>query len=208
MNDAFNKIKEFFVSMEMYNGCWAICVQYRPKWMAYTSEDGRIKAAQDDEVPDMWWYCANDNSVTVDEIIDLINETVQTNLEAIKKVELFKSKASELKQLFSDEKLTYKKLQTLKFVFDDSKVNEATPKPKVEEKKKVATKKDMMAQVGAEIQEHNVFTSSANNTTENNEPETKVNKAGRRKRVVIEPKTVGTVRPSEMTQEEIDDLRG
>ena len=202
MNEAIDKIKDYFVSMERLNGCWVICVQYRPKWMAYSSEDGRVKVAQEDEAPDMWWYCANDKTVTVDEIITLIDETVQTNLEAIKKVELFKCKAGELKQLFSDEKITYQKLQTLKFVFDDSQVTKATSQTKTEEKKKMPSKKDVMAQVGAEIQEHNVFT-----TPTETQPTTPV-KPTRRKRSIAEPKDAETLTPSEMTQEEIDDLRG
>lgn len=200
MNEAIDKIKDYFVSMERYNGCWAICVQYRPKWMAYPSEDGRVKVTQEDEAPDMWWYCANDKTVTVDEIITLIDETIQTNLEAIKKVELFKCKAGELKQIFSDEKITYQKLQTLRFVFEDSQVAKITPQSKTEEKKKMTSKKDVMAQVGAEIQEHNVFTAPTQPTTPA--------KATKRKRSVAEPKDVETLTPSEMTQEEIDGLRG
>ena len=202
MNEAIDKIKDYFVSMERFNGCWTICVQYRPKWMAYPSEDGRVKVAQEDEAPDMWWYCASNDSVTVDEIITLIYETVQTNLEAIKKVELFKCKAGELKQLFSDEKITYQKLQTLRFVFDDSQAVKTTSQPKSDEKKKIPSKKDVMAQVGAEIQEHNVFT-----TPTETQPTTPV-KPTKRKRSVANSKTEETLTPSEMTQEEINDLRG
>ena len=117
---SINKIKEYFLSMEMYEGRWVIVVKYRPKWGAYSSEDGRIKVSADENQEDVWWYYATDDKVEVDDIINLITETVATNIEAIKKVELFKIKAGELKQIFSDETLSFKTLQTLKFVFDDS----------------------------------------------------------------------------------------
>lgn len=206
--ESINRIKEYFVSMEMYNGRWVICVRFRPKWGAYSSDDGRIKVGSDEKQPDVWWYCANEDDVEVDEIIDLIDETVQTNIEAIKKVELFKLKASELKQIFSDESISFKRLQTLNFVFDDSKVPEDKEKPvKAETKKKVSTKKELMTQVGEVIQEHDVFTTPVESGAETIESNAK----GYKRKTTSKPKVVEsakTATPVDMTQAEIDDLRG
>lgn len=196
-----NKIKEYFQSMDIYEGRWVITVKYRPKWGAYSSDDGRIKVGPDERTPDVWLYCAADDTVEVDEIIDLIEETVQTNLEAIKKVELFKLKANELKQLFSDESISFKKLQTLKFVFDASQSVEETTKPVKEvTKKKASSKKDLMSQVGEVIQEHDVFSTST--------PEEAPEEKPVRKKRESKPKAIETATPVNMSQEEIDALRG
>lgn len=203
MKDSINKIKDYFVSMEMYEGKWVICVKFQPKWGAYPSEDGRIRVSSDEQEPDMWWYYANDDSVDVDEIINLINETVVTNLDAIKKVELFKLKANELKQIFSDEKLSLKKLQTLKFVFDDTVVE--TPEKEMQQvKKKTTSKKDLMSHVGDVIQEHDVFSQPAVVELKAvEEDKTKTKKTRKKKADKLESLT-----PQEMTSEEIDELRG
>ena len=205
MKDSINKIKEYFVSMEMYDGKWVICTQFKPKWGAYPSEDGRIKVVSDEQQPDMWWYCAEDDGVDVDEIINLINETVVTNLDAIKKVELFKEKASELKKIFSDEKLSLKMLQTLKFVFDDTIVEnivEKEEKPVI--KKKTTSKKDLMSHVGDVIQEHDVFSKPEVVVQETHDYEPEVVKKTRK----TKQKQVESLTPSDMTSEEINELRG
>lgn len=196
MKDSINKIKDYFVSMEMYDGNWVVCVKFKPKWGAYSSEDGRIKVGPDDKVPDLWWYYGASNDVDIDEIINLINETVETNLEAIKKVELFKLKAGELKQIFSDETISFKKLQTLKFVFDDNPVESVKQEPK----KRVSSKKDLMSHVGDVIQEHDVFTQE---TVKEEEPPKKTKKS---KQKVVEE--LQPVSPIDMTEDEINDLRG
>jgi hypothetical protein len=189
MNDSINKIKDYFVSMEMYEGRWVISVKYQPKWGAYSSEDGRISVVEDDNHADVWWYCAKDDDVTVDDIIELICETVQTNLEAIKKVELFKLKASELKQLFSDEKISLSKLQTLKFVFEDGPVD------------KPITKKDLITHVDETIKEHDVFKP----TTDTAEKVKRARKSEKKQRTTSQ---IVTATPKDLTQEEINDLRG
>ena len=117
--ERLNKIKEFFQSIEMVDGSWVICMKYKPKWAAYGTADGRIEVAPDDNVPDVWWYFSKHDGVGVDDILDLIEENIQTNLDAVAKLELFKKKAEELKALFSDEKVSLQRLKTLRLVMDD-----------------------------------------------------------------------------------------
>lgn len=197
MSSSINRIKEYFVNMEMHQGRWVIIVKYRPRWGAYASDDGRIEVGPDEKVPDVWWYYAKEEDVDVDEIIDLIDETVQTNMEAIKKVELFKLKATELKEIFSNEELSFKKLQTLKFVFDDTELVEEKPKKaaKGDVKKAATSKKNLMTQVGEEIFEHDVFNSRSSVVEEKTPVKQKKGKAT-------------TVKAVEMSKEEIDELRG
>lgn len=210
--EGINRIKEYFVSMEMYNGRWVVCVKFRPKWGAYSSDDGRIKVGPDEKQADVWWYCANDDDVEVDEIIDLIDETVQTNMEAIKKVELFKLKASELKQIFSDENTSFKKLQSLKFVFDEDVIGAVDTKAKKsvrqDVKKAAPTKKDLISQVGEEIQEHNILSAPVKQeeeATESDRAKTYKRKTSGKSKVT---ESMKSVTPVDMTQEEIDSLRG
>jgi hypothetical protein len=203
LQERLGKIKEYFVGMEMYNGLWVVRVKYRPKWGAYPPEDGRIKVVSDENESDLWWYCANDEDVDIDSILDLIEETIQTNMEAIKKVELFKLKAGELKQIFSDESISLKKLQTLRFVFDENSDKEAKPVEKVETKKKVASKKELITQVDDEIKEHDVFTSKPAVVEE-----VVTKKRVSKQKPVTRKSVVETTTPEGMTQAEIDDLRG
>lgn len=204
LQESLNRIKDYFVGMDMYNGSWVIRVKYPPKWGAYPPEDGSVKVVSDENENGLWWYCANNEEITVDDIMNLIEETIQTNIEAIKKVELFKLKAGELKQLFSDESISLKKLQSLKFVFDSS-VNEVKVNNKSEVKKKVASKKDLISKVDEEISEHNVFTSKSEDREEVEVVKEMPKKVGRKKKSV---ESVVTATPDTMTQTEIDDLRG
>lgn len=207
LQERLSKIREYFVGMEMYNGLWVVRVKYRPKWGAYPPENGRIKVVSDENESDLWWYCANDEDVEIDSIIDLIEETIETNMEAIKKVELFKLKASELKQIFSDESISLKKLQTLKFVFDDNAANVQKTIDKTEAKRKVASKKDLISKVDDVIKEHDVFTAKPEKIEEV-VTKREATKKSTRKKSLPEQTSANTSTPDEMTQEEIDDLRG
>lgn len=195
LQEKLDKIKEYFQSIELLDMKWVICVKYKPKWGAYPSDDNRIQAIPDESVPCLYWYYSNDTKVSVDEIIDLIEETVQTNLDAIKKAELFKLKVDELKKLFSNENLTFSKLQTLNFTFsenitDESVIVEETIKKRG--RRKISSKKDLL-KVG-EIEEEKL---------PNNELEALVND-----KVDGSNGDTEIVESSDMTQEEIDDLRG
>ena len=209
LQDRLNKIKDYFQSIEQFDGKWVICVKYKPKWGAYPSENGKINAVPDENTPDLWWYYGKDNKVDIDSIFDLIDETIQTNLDAIRKVELFKLKAEELKKIFSDDSISFKKLQTLKFIFDE-KSAVSNDKPKKSKRSKPMSKKDILK----------IDDSVVDEATEaepvKDEPQTQVTEAvddGIRcvdttsnENEVERTETV--VNATELSQEEIDDLRG
>ena len=206
LQDRLNKIKDYFQSIEQFEGKWVICVKYKPKWGAYPSEGGKINAVPDENTPDVWWYYGKDDKVDIDSIFDLIDETIQTNLDAIRKVELFKLKAEELKRIFSDDSISFKKLQTLRFVFDE-KIAMSDSKTKKGKRSKPMSKKDILK----------IDDSVADEVTEPIEAES-------RKETATFPvkeddncsvkcgggmeEEVTAVNANELSQEEIDDLRG
>ena len=202
LQDRLNKIKDYFQSIEQFEGKWVICVKYKPKWGAYPSEGGKINAVPDENTPDVWWYYGKDDKVDIDSIFDLIDETIQTNLDAIRKVELFKLKAEELKRIFSDDSISFKKLQTLRFVFDE-KIAMNDSKPKKGKRSKPMSKKDILKiddSVADEVTEP---------VKENSDGQISESVCGDAKEDAYGPENTETaVNATELSQEEIDDLRG
>lgn len=196
LQDRLNKIKDYFQSIEQFDGKWVICVKYKSKWGAYPSDNGRINAVPDETTPDVWWYYGKDANVDIDSIFDLIDETIQTNLDAVRKVELFKLKANELKQLFSDETISFKKLQTLKFVFDETVAKENI-KPKKNNRKKPMSKKDILKIDDSVVEETEAIVEEK---VSENVPYVEAP-------VPTQPQET-VVNATDLTQEEIDDLRG
>lgn len=202
LQDRLNRIKDYFQSIEQFEGKWVICVKYKPKWGAYPSEGGKINAVPDENTPDVWWYYGKDDKVDIDSIFDLIDETIQTNLDAIRKVELFKLKAEELKRIFSDDSISFKKLQTLRFVFDE-KIAMNDSKPKKSKRSKPMSKKDILK----------IDDSVANEVTEpvKENADCQVDEAVcvDTKEETYDPEnTEAVVNATELSQEEIDNLRG
>lgn len=115
IQDKIDKIKDYFRSMEVAQGVSFVKVEFDEKWSVYPSEDGKIKVTKVKNNPKMWYYFGNINEVSFDEIFDLIDNTIITNLNANKKLELLNMKFNELKEIFANESL--ETLKTLKFVF-------------------------------------------------------------------------------------------
>lgn len=200
LQERLNKIKDYFQSMEIMEGKWVLCVRYKPNWGAFPSEDNRIQAIPDESTPNVYWYYSEDKNCDIEEILNLIDETIQTNLEAIKKVELFKLKGEELKRLFSDENVTFAQLQTLKFVMDNDSALSKKSKTRQKNNKngKITSKKDLLKINSVDIEEEKsqeVPASTASETCEVEVPN------------VIKTNEV-VVNATELSQAEIDDLRG
>ena len=122
---------------------------------------------------------------------------------------MFKLKAEELKKIFSDDSISFKKLQTLKFIFDE-KSAVSNDKPKKSKRSKPMSKKDILK----------IDDSVVDEATEaeqvKDEPQTQATEAvddGVRyvdttsnENEVERTETV--VNATELSQEEIDNLRG
>lgn len=119
LQERINKISQYFRSMEMTNGVLIVKVQYDNKWGVYPSDDNKIKVAKSEDNPNEWFYYGNYNEITIDDVFDLIENTIEMNISAAAKLELLNSKFEELKNLFASESL--EKLETLKFVLSNKK---------------------------------------------------------------------------------------
>ena len=206
LQDRLNKIKDYFQSIEQFEGKWVICVRYNPKWGAYPSENGKINAVPDENTPDVWWYYGKDDKVDIDSIFDLIDETIQTNLDAIRKVELFKLKAEELKRMFSDDSISFKKLQSLEFIFNE-KVTTVSNKPK--KGKRLMSKKDILKIDDSVADEVTEPVEAEHAEKETNATLPKVDNCDvKGDKAIEEQHSVTVVNATELSQEEIDDLRG
>ena len=140
LQERMNDMKPYFRGIEMYNEALIVRVMLPPRWKAYNSNDGRIKAAPSETVANEYFYYANSEDTTYEDIFDLIEETIKANNDIVLKMKLLRDKGEELKELFS--RLSYEELMTLKFV---------TEKPKKEKAKRKYTKKKKEAEKEEEV---------------------------------------------------------
>lgn len=121
LQERIKKNEEYFKGMEIVNGVVIVKVQYNDKWGAYPSSDSeqKIKVAKSEEIPNEWFYYADYTYTIIDEIFDLIEETIEMNLSALERLHLFNQRMEELKQIFANESLD--KLKTLSFNFIEEK---------------------------------------------------------------------------------------
>ena len=124
-------IQEYFRSVEYYGDHIVVKVEFPKRWHVYSSLDEKIKAIPDDNIPNIFFYFTNINDSSLEDVFDLIRETIDTNVNALKKVEMMKERMNELKELFSTHSI--EELKGLKFVLEDSK---SKPKRKYNRKKK------------------------------------------------------------------------
>jgi hypothetical protein len=146
LQERMNDMKPYFRGIEMYNEALIVRVVLPPKWRAYNSNDGRIKAAPSENVANEYYYYANSENTTYEDIFDLIEETIKANNDIVLKMKLLRDKGEELKELFS--RLPYEELVTLKFVTEKPK--EDKPKRKYTKKKKEAEKAQEQPQTDTE----------------------------------------------------------
>lgn len=134
VEDYISKIGEYFEGIERYNDALIVRVKLPERWGTYPSSDERIKVAKSEEVPNEYYYYGSSNDVNLEDIFQLILETIQMNKDVLLKIELLKEKVQELKELFDTKPLD--ELKTLKFVTEKPK--KAKAKRKYTRKKKVA----------------------------------------------------------------------
>ena len=132
LQERMNDMKPYFRGIEMLNNGLIVRVILPPKWKTYDSSDGRIKTAPSENVANEYFYYANSENTTYEEIFDLIEETIKANNEIVLKLKLLKDKVEELKELFST--LQYEELLTLKFVTGKPKKVKSKKNTKKEEK--------------------------------------------------------------------------
>lgn len=134
VEDYISKIGEYFEGIERYNDALIVRVKLPERWGVYPSSDERIKVAPSEEVPNEYYYYGSSNDVNLEDIFQLIIETIQMNKDVLLKIELLKEKVQELKELFDTKPL--EELKTLKFVTEQPKKTKV--KRKYTKKKKEA----------------------------------------------------------------------
>ncbi len=116
LQDRMTNMKPYFRGIEMYNDGLIVKVAFPSKWRVYGSLDERIKVAQSDNGNGEFFFYANSNEATYDNIFDLIEEVIRVNQETALKLQLLKDKIEEMKNLFAEN--DYDRLSTLQFVMD------------------------------------------------------------------------------------------
>lgn len=143
LQERIKKNEAYFRGMEIVNNTAIIKVLYGEKWGAYPSQDEHIKVAKSEEVPNEWFYYADYTYTIIDEIFDLIEETINMNLSAIERLHLFNQKMEELKEIFANE--TLDKLKTLQFKFEEEKKYKRK-KSKKQNKQEIKTEEEIIVQ--------------------------------------------------------------
>lgn len=110
---------EYFNSIEVVGDVIVTKITYPTKWIVYGSQDGSIKAVKSDTEADVWFYYGKKDIVRVDDIFNLIGDTIKENKAAEAKIKLLNDKFAQLKEIFAKESL--EKLQTLDFIFSKKK---------------------------------------------------------------------------------------
>lgn len=105
------------LSMRIQDGYYIFTLHYPQKWKGIAPEDGgAIHVVNDDSDPTVFYYMT-EVSNGVDEIFELVDETISYNRELELKASLIKEKVKELEELFISE--SYDRLLNLRFVIDD-----------------------------------------------------------------------------------------
>ena len=154
LQERMNDMKPYFRGIEMYNDALIVRVIFPQKWKAYDSNDGRIKATPSETVANEYFYYADSNDTTYEDMFDLIEETIKANNDIVLKLKLLRDKVEELKEMFSLH--SYDELTTLKFVLEPIKKD--IPKRKYTKKKKEAEKTQEPPQIennDEEVKEEN-----------------------------------------------------
>lgn len=130
LQDRIKAVQQYFRGLDIKETLFIVRIVYPSKWTAYNREDEVIKVAKAEGRNNEWYYYAETNEVDIEDIFDLIDDTIKTNEAVYQKIELMKVKMEELKDLFQSESL--ERLQTLEFVFNDSKRSKRKKQVKIE----------------------------------------------------------------------------
>ena len=168
LQDRIKAIQDYFRGIEVKETLFILRVSLPYRWSAYNRDDEVIKVAKSD-VPQAnktdaeWFYYADVNEVDLNEMFDLVEETIRTNEEVNQKIELMKVRMEELKDIFQNE--TLERLQTLEFTFAEPQKRKKKTKQKAKTEQAV-TKKDIAEEVKTEEPQETNTTSDIINIDE------------------------------------------
>lgn len=119
LEEKLERLKGVWGTIECYEGKYVISAKYPPNYNVYNDPLNRIKVVDDTKNSGMYWYVGEDLSLNIENIIDFIDETVNANIEAIKKAELYEAKVKELQEFFNNDNMSYQDLEALSFSIKD-----------------------------------------------------------------------------------------
>lgn len=126
------KLENYRPDITFKDGAFILKIRFNRSWRVIEPQDKeRIAFAKDNNTEGLYWYVAHIEDV--DELFDLIDETIEVNQELERKRDLYKSKVDELKELFLSD-ITYEKLCTLEFTFAKQKKEKTQKRKKAEPK--------------------------------------------------------------------------
>lgn len=149
--EKLKELSSYDIAFEVKQGYYHFSLKYPNNWNIIVSENDNIYVEQRNDV---CHYIASTDNTTIDDIFNVINETIEYNTDLEKKLQLFKEKVAKLQELFSVE--TYQRLKTIEFVFPKQKktVKKKTKRtkkekvePQLEEKKELEGIKDEITQL-------------------------------------------------------------
>lgn len=134
LNEQLKRLSDYKVGFNIYEGTIIISVVYPDKWTVLEPKNEKIQTTKDADRTYYWIGM----DVNVDDIFQLIDETVAYNREIEEKAALFKAKIVEMQQVFIDNDLD--SLRNLEF----------TLRKKTERKKPQTRKKKNKVSTGNE----------------------------------------------------------
>ena len=133
------KLNAYDVSFEIKQGYYHIALKYDDGWSVLDSDNENIYIQ---EKNGFHHYIASVDNVKMDDLFNIIDATIEYNLDLQKKLILFREKTEELQEIFSNE--DYETLKTIEFKITKKETKKKTvkkPKKKTQEKPKRNTTK-------------------------------------------------------------------
>ena len=133
------KLNDYDVSFEIKQGYYHIALKYDDGWSILDSDNENIYIQ---EKNGFHHYIASVDNVKMDDLFNIIDATIEYNLDLQKKLILFREKTEELQEIFSNE--DYETLKTIEFKITKKETKKKTvkkPKKKTQEKPKRNTTK-------------------------------------------------------------------
>lgn len=114
-------LSKYNIGFKTHNDKFLVSINYKEGWSAIQPSDSEIEFLKDKEKPDTYYYIAplDTEAIHLQNIFNVIDETITYNEELEKKLELFQKKVEEMQVLFSEKPLD--ELLTMEFVCKNNK---------------------------------------------------------------------------------------
>lgn len=125
------RLEEYRPDISFKDGAFVLKLRFKPSWRIIQPNDPeKLACAEDNKTKGLWWYVVKIEEI--DELFDLIDATIEANIEMERKSELYQAKVEELKELFLSD-ASFEKLSSLQFTFPKPKKGKsAKAKPEAE----------------------------------------------------------------------------